>query len=64
MTNSHLLFGLFFLQVAGTSLAAGIRAVAMLLTVRRALRGARPRDRAAILRSVARITLALHDRRE
>lgn len=62
MTNLHLLFGLFFLQAAGTFLATGIRAVATVLTVRRALRGARPRDRAAILRSVARITLALRDR--
>ncbi|MFJ7590147.1 hypothetical protein ACIQZO_22720 [Streptomyces sp. NPDC097617] len=67
MTDSHLLLDLFILcivQAAGTFLAAGVRAVAMLLTVRRALRGARPGDRAEILRSVARVTLALRGRHE
>ncbi|WP_411104880.1 hypothetical protein [Streptomyces sp. cmx-4-9] len=62
MTDAHLLFDLLLLQTAGTCLAAGIRAAATLLTVRRALRGTRPRERAGILRSVARITQALRGR--
>ncbi|MDJ0345711.1 hypothetical protein QMK19_34315 [Streptomyces sp. H10-C2] len=62
MTTSRLLLDLLAMQAFTLLLTGTITAVTVIVTAHQALRDTQPQQRAAILRSIAEITRALHRR--